>query len=284
MDDAFRYAIRAVVGNALLGVDAAMIMDSRTVDLTLTSGAKANVLYTLSVSDVMTTGGVRFNDSETFTFGEPTAELSSITPTSATVLRLTFSTDLDEATAESVARYRVIGNGRDLVITRANLVNARLVDISLGESMESQRIYTVNATDMKTEGGVLFSDSTSLLYVGSVELRFSSTIIGAKEVPSVSVALSGTGTFTLTAAGLSYDLTLQNMSGSIITGAHFHRGSTGINGPVLQAIPLTGTRTTGIWTGLSEQDRNDLQSGDIYVNIHTQTYPNGAIRGQVIKQ
>lgn len=283
VDDAYRYTVREVSSNIFLGVDAAVIVDSRTVDLTLSSGAKAQVAYWLSASDVMTQSGIRFNDSETFTFGEPSADLSSITPVNATTLRLTFSTDLDETTAESVAKYRVTGNGHDLIVASAHLVNARLVDLSLGENLESQRIYTVTTTDMETAGGILFSDSASLLYAGLTELHFAATIIGAKEVPSVTVSLSGTGTFTLTAAGLTYDITLQNLSGSIVTAAHFHRGITGVNGPVIQSIPFTGNRATGTWTGLSEQDRNDLQSNGIYVNVHTQAYPDGAIRGQVIK-
>ncbi len=283
-DDAYRYNVREISTNAFLGVNSVAIIDSRTVELTLSSALKANVLYLLGANDVMTQSSVRFNDNSSFRFNEPGAELSSITPVNATTLRLTFSTDLDETSAESVAKYRVTGNGRDLLITRANLINARLVDISLGETMESQRIYTVTVTDLRTSGDVLFSDTASMLYVGATELRFSTTLIGAKEVPAVSVALSGTGTFTLTAAGLTYDITLANMSGSTFTGAHFHRGNIGANGPVLQSIPFTGNRATGTWTGLSEQDRNDLQSGGIYVNIHTQAYPNGAIRGQVIQQ
>lgn len=283
-DDAYRYNVREISTNAFLGVNSVSIIDSRTVELKLSSALKANVLYLLGANDVMTQNGIRFNDNSSFRFNEAAAELSSITPVNATTLRLTFSTDLDETAAESVAKYRVTGNGRDLLITRANLVNTRLVDISLGEAMESQRIYTVTATDLSTSGDVLFSDTASLLYVGAAELHFGTTLIGAKEVPAVTVALSGTGAFTLTAAGLTYDITLANMSGSIVTGAHFHRGAIGSNGPILQSIPLSGHRATGTWTGLSEQDRNDLQSGGIYVNVHTQAYPNGAIRGQVSQQ
>jgi hypothetical protein len=182
-----------------------------------------------------------------------------------------------------MTHYRVMGNGRDLAVTNAHLVSARVVDLTVGENMDNQRIYTVTATDLKTAGGILFSDTASTLYAGT-DVRFTATLIGVKEVPPVSVSLSGTGTFTLTAGGLAYSLTLANMSGSVVTGSHFHRGAVGVSGPVIVPITFTGNHASGTWTGLTEQDRNDLIGGGIYVNVHTQTFPDGAIRSQVTKQ
>lgn len=284
LDDSYRYAVRTVTGNTFIGVNSAVIVDSRTVDLTLSSGAQTNVGYMVNVTDLMTVSGVRFNDSATFVFGEPAATMTSVTALTPSILRINFSADLDELTVENVARYRVTGNGRDLAIVNAHLVGSRVIDLMIAENLENQRIYAVKATDLKTAGGIIFTDTTSLLFVGSSDLRFASTLIGAKEVPSIVVALSGTGTFTLNASGLSYDLTLANMSGSVVTGAHIHRGATGVNGAVLSSITFTGTRATGTWSGLSEQDRNDLLAGGMYVNVHTQAHPDGAIRGQVISQ
>jgi hypothetical protein len=282
-DNANRYAVRTVSNNTPLGVYSAVMVDNRTVDLTLSAALQTNIPYLLNANDVVTQTGLHFYGSSTFTFGEPVADITGITPMTATVLRVAFSTDVQQTTSESVTRYRVTGNGRDLVVTGAHLVSNHLIDLTLGEIMENQRIYTVTVTDLRTAGGVLFTDTASTLYIGT-DIRLESTLIGAREVPPVTVALSGTGTFTLTAAGLAYDLTLTNMTGSVVTGAHFHRGGAGVNGPVIQTITVAGNRATGSWTGLSEQDRNDLIGGGIYVNVHTQAHPDGAIRGQVVKQ
>jgi hypothetical protein len=37
----------------------------------------------------------------------------------------------------------------------------------------------------------------------------------------------------------------------------------------------------GTWANLTAEQRNWLLDGQIYVNVHTATYPNGEIRGQV---
>lgn len=68
------------------------------------------------------------------------------------------------------------------------------------------------------------------------------------------------------------------------TMAHFHRGARGSTGPVVHALPISvgDSVVEGVWTGLSDQDIADIRSGNIYLNVHTDTYPNGEIRGQVI--
>ncbi|MDD5054766.1 MAG: CHRD domain-containing protein [Candidatus Peribacteraceae bacterium] len=280
---ATRYTVRTVSNNIPLGITGVAVIDSRTVELTLSSGLQSNVAYLLTANDVLTQSGVRFYGNSTFTFGETAAGISGITPVSATMLRLSFPTDLQQTASESVTHYRVTGNGRDLSVTSARLVSGHLVDLTLGEAMENQRMYTVTVNDLRTAGGVSFTGSASTLYLGT-DVRLHVTLIGAKEVPPVSVALSGTGTFTLTTTGLSYDLTLANMSGSVLTGAHLHRGSAGVNGPVVHPIVFTGSRATGTWTDLTEQDRNDIIGGNIYVNVHTQAFPDGAIRSQLTLQ
>ena len=282
-DDAYRYTVREAGTNSFIGVNAATIVNSRTVDLILSAAVRTQVSYVVSVNDLVTQNGIRFNDSATFNFSESNPDVSSISPVNATTLRLTFATNLDEVTAENVTHYRVSSNNRDLVVTNARLVSDHLIDLTLGENMESQRVYTVTVTDLRTSGGVLFSDSASTLYIGA-NSPFTATLIGAREVPPVTISLSGTGSFTLSSAGLAYTISLMNLSGSIITAAHFHRGATGVNGPAIQTISFTGSQAIGTWAGLTEQDRNDLFSGNIYVNVHTQAYPNGAIRGQVITQ
>ncbi|MGN6498604.1 MAG: CHRD domain-containing protein [Tsuneonella sp.] len=69
------------------------------------------------------------------------------------------------------------------------------------------------------------------------------------------------------------------------TAAHIHHGAAGVNGPVV--LPLT-RNAAGAWQGCvngSEwtQDRIEGNPQDFYVNVHTAEYPNGAIRGQLMR-
>lgn len=68
------------------------------------------------------------------------------------------------------------------------------------------------------------------------------------------------------------------------TAAHIHFGKAGTNGPPV----LTLTKSNeGNWQGCrdgKEWTENRLQGNpqDFYVNVHTASYPNGAIRGQLM--
>ena len=68
-----------------------------------------------------------------------------------------------------------------------------------------------------------------------------------------------------------------------VTAAHIHRGAMGVNGPPV--VPLTMAEDGGIkgCTSVAEeiQDAIENNPAGFYVNIHTQEYPNGAIRGQL---
>ncbi|MEX0822522.1 MAG: CHRD domain-containing protein [Rhodothermales bacterium] len=99
---------------------------------------------------------------------------------------------------------------------------------------------------------------------------------------------TGTGTFTLTDEGLTFHLTVDGLTGPI-TNAHFHRAPAGEDGGVVRGImdEFEGNTSSGIWTSdddqaLSEELVRDLLAGNVYVNIHTDAYPAGEIRGQVL--
>lgn len=68
-----------------------------------------------------------------------------------------------------------------------------------------------------------------------------------------------------------------------ITGAHIHRGRSGVDGPVVLAFKQA---EEGGWRGCS-QDTSWVQAAfdeglsNYYVNVHTVEYPKGAIRGQL---
>ena len=67
------------------------------------------------------------------------------------------------------------------------------------------------------------------------------------------------------------------------TGAHFHAGAVGMNGPVVIDHGITAgvTRWRGSNMPLSTADETALLGGMWYTNVHTTTLPSGEIRGQV---
>jgi hypothetical protein len=108
----------------------------------------------------------------------------------------------------------------------------------------------------------------------------SAVLMGSQEVPVVNTIATGYATFELDGDDLEYDITVDRLS-SAITGAHFHRGAPGVSGPVIEPITFSGNRATGTWRNLTNTELADLLAGRLYVNVHTNSYPNGEIRGQV---
>ena len=115
--------------------------------------------------------------------------------------------------------------------------------------------------------------------------NFTATLDGASEVPSNNSTATGTGTFT-------YNPVTRILSGTVtytgltnVTNGHIHKGAVGeTGGPV---VPFTTPFTSPInfqSVALTQAQVDDLMNNLYYVNIHTQTFPDGEIRGQLIKQ
>ncbi|MGH9275716.1 MAG: CHRD domain-containing protein [Acidimicrobiales bacterium] len=70
------------------------------------------------------------------------------------------------------------------------------------------------------------------------------------------------------------------------TAAHVHKGAVGAAGPIVVTLPpfdAEGIASDGCVGGLSAALATDIAANpdDYYVNIHTGTYPDGAVRGQL---
>ncbi len=288
-DDVSRYTVERTSNSAMIDVDSVTVVDANTVDLNLESTIATGVTYRVSVEDMRCDADEDcdgdFDDSATFSSSVATdVTVQSVTALSATRLRVTFSEDVDEGRSEDEIRYRLSGSGGDLSIDSVGMTDDNVVEIVLDESLQTQQLYTLTVTNLLNADNESFTDDITFVY-GPSSVTFSSILNGLKEVPpNVSMA-TGTGTFTLTSNGLQYDITLKDLSGSVITGGHFHRGAAGVSGPVVEPITVnTSTlRSTGTWTDLTTGERDDLLAGRIYVNIHTNAYPNGEVRGQVIR-
>ncbi len=116
--------------------------------------------------------------------------------------------------------------------------------------------------------------------------RLSATLTGASEVPA-SGDPDGTGTATVnldvSAGRVCYEVTVEKIDRPV--GMHIHEGGTGKSGPIV--VPLTTpTGTDRPTSGCVDADstligRIAANPGDFYVNVHSNTHPQGAVRGQL---
>ena len=133
----------------------------------------------------------------------------------------------------------------------------------------------------------------------AIAAKFSATMAGANEVPPVQSNAKGETTFR-TAANETVIKYKVNVTGfSDATGAHIHMGKVGSNGDVVVDLlkggkknptklglairgNITDSKLTGPLAGKTMADLiSAMNSGDTYVNVHTDKNPKGEIRGQI---
>jgi hypothetical protein len=106
---------------------------------------------------------------------------------------------------------------------------------------------------------------------------------GFQETPAVDTGASAFGRFVLSAdkMKLSYRVHVFGLKGNF-TAMHLHRGRAGEAGPVV--YPLSAP-TNGVATGevnFNPTDETDLTTQGLYLNIHSEPFPGGEVRGQVV--
>lgn len=115
---------------------------------------------------------------------------------------------------------------------------------------------------------------------------YTATLSGDQEVPPVDTEATGTGSFTLDvdARVMVVAVSFSGLSGPI-TAAHFHVAPPGASGGVI--IDLTedfAGDDDGFVQGavtFTAAQIADLDAGNVYINLHTETNPDGEIRGQL---
>lgn len=120
----------------------------------------------------------------------------------------------------------------------------------------------------------------------SSTVTFTATLNGAHEVPANASTATGTATF-------KYDKITHKLSGTVTfsgmtaTASHIHKGDPTVAGPVAIPLDVTAPVTSPITlepTMLDSMQRADLMANLYYVNLHSEAYPGGEIRGQLIKK
>ena len=118
----------------------------------------------------------------------------------------------------------------------------------------------------------------------SAEVKFNNiSVTGAQEAPNP-ITTSATGnlnaTYNKDTNILTYTITY---SGITPTAMHFHKGAPGVAGGV--EIGINGPYSSpinGATIPLTEEQETDLLAGNWYVNLHSDTYKAGEIRGQLL--
>jgi Cu/Zn superoxide dismutase len=108
---------------------------------------------------------------------------------------------------------------------------------------------------------------------------------GQKQIPSVTTSAQGVAILKLNRSMDSIDVHVatNDMSDTLIS-AHLHTGDSANNGGVIldlsSLIKGTSLRGTVAFPSIS---RHAIDSGNVYINLHTTSNPNGEIRGQLEK-
>jgi hypothetical protein len=127
--------------------------------------------------------------------------------------------------------------------------------------------------------------SASVLLLGapgeSAAQNYAATLDGLQEVPPNPSPATGSGSFTLDAAKmLHFNIVFSGLLAPE-TASHIHGPAPrGVNAGVIFPLPL-GSPKVGTVGPLTPVQEVDLNAGLLYVNIHSQLFPGGEIRGQI---
>jgi hypothetical protein len=284
--DLSHYAIEGMSNGESIGIASVKVIDSRMVEIKLRKDLQDGVQYRFTAKNMQSQRGVSFDTTRTFTSDKGTiGALESVTALSPTVLLLTFNGDLDANSTAQIVHYRVSDVSGNYTIVSTKLVNNNSVQLILSTSLRNQQEYAIAVNGLTGKnGGMLFNDSKSIIYNPS-DISLMSRMNGQKEIPYVSTYTTGTGVFLLTSIGLQYDITVKRIDDTTVVTAHFNRGLTGVEGPILQTITFNGLlHAVGTWTNLTIQDRDDILNGRIYIEVDGSSASNGKIRGQIERQ
>ena len=106
------------------------------------------------------------------------------------------------------------------------------------------------------------------------------SLSGTEEVPTAATAGTGSGSFTVAPDGsIKGSVTTTGVQGTM---AHIHQGARGANGPVIVPLIKNGdTYSAPPAAKLNEAQMQAFKAGNLYVNVHSDRYKGGEVRGQL---
>lgn len=127
------------------------------------------------------------------------------------------------------------------------------------------------------------NDDDSTMITTPSTTSFTATLNGSNEVPSNSSTATGSATLTFNNTTKVFTLST-TFNGLTPNAAHVHKGAVGVSGPAV--FPLSDLVSPISYTSaaLTAEQEADLKANLYYINLHTVAYPDGEIRGQLLKQ
>ncbi|WP_440056904.1 CHRD domain-containing protein (plasmid) [Pseudoalteromonas sp. T1lg65] len=117
----------------------------------------------------------------------------------------------------------------------------------------------------------------------SATKTFELTLTGKQEVPMNSSMQTATANVELDENLMQFRATLDYSDVEGFSAAHIHDGDLGENGEVAFAFEAASDNQVTIpITDLTEALIADMLDGDWYINLHTQSFPNGELRAQIV--
>ena len=114
-------------------------------------------------------------------------------------------------------------------------------------------------------------------------VTFKATLTGAQEVPANASTATGDAKLTFNTTTKIFTLAVTHTIASPTNG-HIHKAAVGVSGGVIFPFASFTSPISYTSPALDATQEADLNAGLYYVNIHTSAFPNGEIRGQLIKQ
>jgi hypothetical protein len=128
---------------------------------------------------------------------------------------------------------------------------------------------------------VVFLSGLPQVHAAGVSV-FDFPLSGDQLVPPVGTAAGGSCVAVLNATTSTLLLScVHDLSGGDVIAAHIHGAPAGLNGGVRFSLSSGLSPIKEIFN-LSPADAIDLEAGNLYVNIHTATFPAGELRGQLV--
>lgn len=155
---------------------------------------------------------------------------------------------------------------------------------TLAGSAASRWIGSALLLGVALTAGLALVQPSTLWAQGTTQAReYLVLAYGGQETPSVDSAGVAFGRLTLSAdrKTLAYDIQISGLKGKF-TAMHLHRGRVGQTGPVVYtlAAPVNGQAKGEV--PFTASDEADLNAQGFYFNVHTDLFPDGEIRSQVI--
>jgi hypothetical protein len=203
----------------------------------------------------------------------------------------TGASTVDFATSNGTASQKSDYIVRSGTLTFAAGVTSRTFSVPLIDDVYAEGNETINLTLSNPVGAVVTAPSTATITIADndaagpsiAQKRFGASFGGAEETPPNASLGGGQGYVLLNAAETSANVSLQFLNlGSAETAAHIHGPvPSGTPGPII--FPLNTTNPV-VDQAISPTPQNvaDLKNGLHYINIHSNNFPLGEIRGQLL--